>query len=149
MSTAGDTLEAVLAFQKVHGLRAHRPGRRAPLGGARTGGAARARYGGDHIEVDKQRQVLMLVRGGRVALVAHVSTGATGNTPVGRWHVYRKVRRLGLGALVPDVLHARLRDPRVPEVPAYPASHGCVRVPMWLAPRLFADHPYGTTVIVY
>ena len=29
--------------------------------------------------------------GGRVVRVVHVSTGATGNTPVGRWHVYSKV----------------------------------------------------------
>ena len=25
-----------------------------------------------------------------------------------------------------------------PSVPPYPASHGCVRVPMWVAPRLYA-----------
>jgi lipoprotein-anchoring transpeptidase ErfK/SrfK len=36
-----------------------------------------------------------------------------------------------------------------PSVPAYPASHGCVRVPMWIAPSLFARHGYGTTIVVY
>ena len=36
-----------------------------------------------------------------------------------------------------------------PDVPAYPASHGCVRIPMWLALRLFALNGYGTTVIVH
>jgi lipoprotein-anchoring transpeptidase ErfK/SrfK len=36
-----------------------------------------------------------------------------------------------------------------PEVPAYPASHGCVRVPMWVAPRLFAADSYGTVVYIY
>ena len=36
-----------------------------------------------------------------------------------------------------------------PSVPTYPASHGCVRVPMWIAPRLFADRPYGQTIYVY
>ena len=73
----------------------------------------KARYGGDHVEVDKARQVLFLVRGGKVALVTHVSTGATGNTPLGLWHVYAKVARLELGALVPELLPARLRDPRL------------------------------------
>jgi lipoprotein-anchoring transpeptidase ErfK/SrfK len=36
-----------------------------------------------------------------------------------------------------------------PSVPAYPASHGCVRVPMWIAPSLFAAHPNGQTIHVY
>ncbi len=30
-------------------------------------------------------------RNGRVELVVHVSTGATGNTPIGHLHIYRKV----------------------------------------------------------
>src|SRR5205823_1138061 len=51
------------------------------------------RYAGNglHVEVSKERQVLFLVRDGRVTLVVPVSTGATGNTPVGLWHVYSKV----------------------------------------------------------
>jgi lipoprotein-anchoring transpeptidase ErfK/SrfK len=36
-----------------------------------------------------------------------------------------------------------------PEVPAYPASHGCVRVPMWLAPKLFERIPFGSSIYVY
>ena len=36
-----------------------------------------------------------------------------------------------------------------PSVPPYPASHGCVRVPMWVAPRLYETNPYGETVYVY
>jgi len=31
-------------------------------------------------------------------------------------------------------------------VPAYPASHGCVRLPMWFAPGFNARWPYGATV---
>jgi lipoprotein-anchoring transpeptidase ErfK/SrfK len=34
-------------------------------------------------------------------------------------------------------------------VPAYPASHGCVRVPMWVAPSLYAQIPGGFPVYVY
>ena len=33
-----------------------------------------------------------------------------------------------------------------PYVPAYPASHGCVRVPMWFATRLHGFMPYGSTI---
>jgi lipoprotein-anchoring transpeptidase ErfK/SrfK len=36
-----------------------------------------------------------------------------------------------------------------PSVPADPASHGCVRVPMWIAPRLFVQFTYGQTVYLY
>jgi peptidoglycan hydrolase-like protein with peptidoglycan-binding domain len=144
-----DTLEAVLAFQKLHSLpRTGRVDRRVwqALAAARE---PRARYGGDHIEVDKRRQLLMLVRGGRVTLVAHVSTGATGNTPVGRWRVYRKVAGWDWVLWYPMYFIGGYAIHGYPEVPAWPASHGCVRVPMWLAPRLFAGHSYGTTIIVY
>jgi lipoprotein-anchoring transpeptidase ErfK/SrfK len=34
-------------------------------------------------------------------------------------------------------------------VPPYPASHGCVRVPMWLAQALYAGHDHGASVIIY
>ena len=34
-------------------------------------------------------------------------------------------------------------------VPPFPASHGCVRVPMWIAPTLYATNDYGETVYVY
>jgi lipoprotein-anchoring transpeptidase ErfK/SrfK len=36
-----------------------------------------------------------------------------------------------------------------PSVPPYPASHGCVRTPMWVAPSLFAANGYGETIYVY
>ena len=146
---AYDTYEAVLAFQKVHDL-------------PRTGRAdahlwdvlehssrPQALYPGNHIEVDKTRQVLYLVRDGRVALVVHVSTGATGNTPIGTFHVYRKVPGFDWVLYYPMYFLRGFAIHGYPEVPAYPASHGCVRIPMWLAPRLFADNGYGTTIIVY
>jgi lipoprotein-anchoring transpeptidase ErfK/SrfK len=36
-----------------------------------------------------------------------------------------------------------------PTVPPYPASHSCVRIPMWVAPLLYRTVPYGETVYVY
>ena len=151
-----DTFDSVMAFQKVERL-------------ARTGAADAAlwtrlahaatpkpRYaGGDHIEVDKTRQVLFLVRGGEVASIVPVSTaGLAGyHTPEGRFAVYRKVAGLDNGPLGP------LYDPNYftggyaihgsPSVPAYPASHGCVRVPMWISWRLYTIIPYGEPVYVY
>jgi hypothetical protein len=144
-----DTLDAVIAFQKLHGLpRTGAVDSRFwhELGHAQVPGA---RYRGDHVEVSKERQVLFLVRVGRVALVTPVSTGATGNTPVGVWHVYRRIAGWDGVLWYPTYFTGAFAIHGYPEVPSYPASHGCVRVPMWVAPRLFAADSYGTTVYIY
>jgi peptidoglycan hydrolase-like protein with peptidoglycan-binding domain len=145
-----DDVDAVTAFQKLHGL-------------ARTGRVdgrvwseldratiPRARYPGSHIEVSKGRQVLFVVRDGQVALVSTVSTGATGNTPLGHFHVYSKVPGYNakemyyssffVGAFAIHGYHS---------VPAYPASHGCVRIPLWIAVRIYTLIDYGTDVYLY
>jgi PKD repeat protein len=153
----GRMLDAVYAFQKVQGLpRTGFVGARVwrALAGARTPVPRYARPG-SHLEVNKARQVLYVVRGSRVALIVPVSTaGIPGHfTPVGRFSIYRKV--LGFD---PSPL-GTLFDPMYftggyaihgnPSVPPYPASHGCIRVPMWVAPHLYATNPYGETVFVY
>ena len=143
-----DTFEAVLAFQKVHGL--PRTGRVEPWLWRRLSLAgSRAPSGGDYIEVDKTRQVLFVVRDGKVARVVHVSTGATGNTPLGSWSVYRKVGGWDWVLWYPMYFKGGFAIHGYPSVPAYPASHGCVRIPMWIAPSLFGTHGYGTTVVVH
>jgi PKD repeat protein len=146
-----DTFDAVLAFQKVHGMA--RTGRVDPPFWRRLQAASppRPRYaGGHHIEVDKARQVLFEVNGGRVVRVVHVSTGATGNTPVGRFHVYSKVPGfLPSGMFYSSFFLRGFAIHGYPSVPAYPASHGCVRIPMWFAPSLFASNSYGETIYVY
>jgi L,D-transpeptidase catalytic domain/PKD domain/Putative peptidoglycan binding domain len=147
---ATDTFEAVMAFQKIH--RIARTGR-VDAGFwrllARAGIPAPRVRGFDHIEVDKTRQVLLDVRGGEVERVVHVSTGATGNTPLGTWRVYRKVTGFDWVLWYPMYFLRGFAIHGYPSVPAYPASHGCVRVPMWIAPELFAGHPHGATVTIY
>jgi N-acetylmuramoyl-L-alanine amidase len=144
-----DDVEAVLAFQKVNGLA--RTGAVTPDLWRRveSAGVPRARYGGDHVEVDKTRQVLFVVRGGKVALVLHVSTGATGNTPLGLWHVYSKVPGWSWVLWYPSYFLRGFAIHGYPDVPAYPASHGCVRIPMWIAPTVYGQIPYGSAVYVY
>ncbi|MGZ8691385.1 MAG: L,D-transpeptidase family protein [Gaiellaceae bacterium] len=153
----GRMLDAVYAFQKVHGLP------RTGVVDARFWRALsnprvtipRFAQPAGHIEVNKGLQVLYVVHGSRVALIVPISTaGVTGTfTPVGRFAVYRKV-----GGFDPSPL-GTLYDPLYftggyaihgnPSVPPYPASHGCVRIPMWLAPHLYRTVPYGETVYVY
>jgi hypothetical protein len=144
-----EDLEAVYAFQKVERL-------------ARTGSvdatlwarivaahAPLARYGGDHIEIDKTRQVLFVVRGGKVTLTVATSTGATGNTPLGTWHVYRKVGGFDWVLYYPSYFLRGFAVHGYPDVPPYPASHGCARIPMWIAQTVYAQIGYGSTVYVY
>ena len=153
----GRMLDAVYAFEKVQGL--PRTGVvdarfwRA-LASARTP-APHYSEPASHLEIDKGRQVLYVVRGSRVALIVPVSTaGLPGKfTPVGRFSIYRKVVGFDPSPL------GTLYDPMYftggyaihgnPSVPPYPASHGCVRVPMWVAAHLYATNPYGETVYVY
>jgi hypothetical protein len=143
------TYQAVLAFQKVEGLpRTGRIDGRTwrRLSSAR---APRARYPGTHLEVSEGRQVLFVVENGRVRLAVHVSTGATGNTPLGHWRIYRKVTGWDWVLWHPMYFLRGFAIHGYPEVPAYPASHGCVRVPMWVAPRLFREHTTGQSVYIY
>ncbi|HET7043322.1 MAG TPA: L,D-transpeptidase family protein [Gaiellaceae bacterium] len=156
-STYGeDTADAVTAFEKVEGL--PRTGDVDAAVWARLAKAVtpKARYAGAvHVEVDKTRQVLFVVRGGKVDLIVPVSTAGIAGyyTPEGRFAVYRKVVGLDDGPLGP------LYDPNYfvggyaihgsPSVPPYPASHGCVRVPMWISKRMYATIPYGELVYVY
>jgi PKD repeat protein len=120
-------------------------------------GAARPRFAlpGSHLEINKGLQVLYVVKSSRVGLIVPISTaGMPGTfTPVGRFAVYRKVVGFDpspLGTLYDPLyftggyaIHGN------PSVPPYPASHGCVRVPMWVAPYLYRTVPYGATVYVY
>jgi PKD repeat protein len=145
-----DTADAVVAFQKLHGL---------PRTGTTDARFWRAlsvahvpfaRYPGTHVEVSKELQVLLMVRNGEVTLVVPVSTGATGNTPLGVFHVYSKVPGYNakqmyyssffIGGFAIHGYH---------DVPYYPASHGCVRIPIWVAIRVYSLIDYGTTVYIY
>jgi peptidoglycan hydrolase-like protein with peptidoglycan-binding domain len=144
-----DDRDALYAFQKVEGL-------------SRTGApdattwkrllvahTPRARYGGDHVEVDKARQVLFVVRGGQVTLIVPTSTGATGNTPLGVWRVYRKVSGFDWVLYYPSYFLRGFAVHGYPDVPPYPASHGCARIPMWIATTVYAQMAPGSTVYVY
>jgi PKD repeat protein len=150
-------LDAVYAFQKVQDL---------PRTGV-VGAAVWRRLGSprvpvphymqpaSHIEIDKPHQVLYIVRGGKIALIVPVSTaGLPGRfTPVGRFSIYRKVTGFDpspLGTLFdPMYFTGGYAIHGNPSVPPFPASHGCVRVPMWIAPYLYDTNPYGETVYVY
>ena len=146
--------EAVIAFHKAYG----RP-RTTTFEASdwkrltRSAVAVRDRSAGLHIEIDKGRQILMQVRNGKPVMIIHISSGATGNTPAGRWKVQWK------GDWVPSLYGSLLYKSMAitgayaihgyPSVPTSPASHGCVRVPMWIAATLYRRSPVGTPIYIY
>jgi hypothetical protein len=152
-----EALDAVLAFQKAEALtRDGAVGEDvwAALGSARRP-KPRFRKPALHIEVDKTRQILMVVRNGKVESVVSVSTGAAGNTPEGafriRWKSPATTTWLGPAILYRTLtfLGNEFAIHGFPSVPAYPASHGCVRVPMWVADWLYRQSPVGERIYVY
>lgn len=144
-----DTRDAVLAFEKVEGLARDGVAGRQVWEALLTARTPRPAAGGTHIEVDKTRQVLFEVRKGRVVKVVHVSTGATGNTPVGRWRVYLKTPGYNSLGMYYSLYFLRgFAIHGYASVPPYPASHGCVRLPLWFAPRIYSRWEVGAKVRV-
>ena len=147
-----DTADALRAFNKIEG--------RARLGtvdGPTWAALARAnvakpRYRGKgfHIEVDQTKQVLLMVRDGKVTAVLHTSTGANGATRDGTFKVYRKLAGYSPNRLYYPSYFDGLRALHGwPEVPTYNASHGCARLPMWSATWVYGKADIGTTIHVY
>ena len=160
-SAAGDrfgeaTFHAVVAFQKHGGLR------RDGVVGARTAAVLRVagapsppvRPSGREIQVSLRRQLAFLVEGASVRRTIAVSTGAPGyETPRGRFAVYRRERRswsVPYRVWMPWAAYftGGVAFHAYPEVPPYPASHGCIRVPPPLARELYEFARLGTKVIV-
>lgn len=153
---APELADSVIAFQKAWGL---------PRDGVVTAPVwrmlARARVlrphfaaPSPHIEIDKGRQILLVVRGGQVSGIVPVSSGATGNTPTGRHRVLWKAPATStwFGSAILYRTMTFYRNFAIHgfySVPAYPASHGCVRVPIWAADWLYNQSPVGETVYVY
>jgi hypothetical protein len=86
-------------------------------------------------EVHIAQQVLLLIRGGRVVRAIHVSTGMPGRpTPLGRFTIQERdpmswSRRFKVWMPLAQYFYDACEMHEISYVPAYPASHGCVRVP--------------------
>jgi lipoprotein-anchoring transpeptidase ErfK/SrfK len=88
------------------------------------------------VEIDKKLQILRAYEGDQLVMESRVSTGRRNSTPNGSYHVQGKQR-----------MHYSRRYDNAPmpysvqysghyfihgfsSVPRYPASHGCIRLPM-------------------
>jgi lipoprotein-anchoring transpeptidase ErfK/SrfK len=151
------TQQAVIAFQSWEGL--DRDGVVGPATSAALSTARRPkpRPGGParRIEVYNERGVTLLIVGGRTKRAIHTSSGAPGTaTPTGRYSVFRKELQswsVPFSTWLPyaSYFNNGIAFHEYPDVPTYPASHGCVRVPAPEAPGVYAFASMGTVVVVY
>jgi len=111
------------------------------------------------------QQVLLVIDGmGAAPRILSISSGSgklfteggwtrRAITPTGRFEVHRKIegwRKSPLGLLYyPNYIYAGIAIHGNPLVPPYPASHGCIRIPMFAAKEFSAIAKMGMVVIVY
>ena len=161
------TYHAVIAFQKVQGLtrdgivgqatwtRLARPYVPAP----------RYRLATASLEVNLSRQVIYYVRNGAIQRIIDASTGsgawyysqgrwARAITPTGRFHIYWRYSNGWqpgpLGSMYrPNYFYGGYAVHGMTSVPAYPASHGCVRMTVPTMDRMWSSLWVGMPVAVY
>jgi peptidoglycan hydrolase-like protein with peptidoglycan-binding domain len=161
-----ETQHAVVAFQKVNRLGRDGivgPVTRKALERPRVP-SPRSRRAGFHVEADLTLQVVYLVKDGKIQEILDASS-ASGQTytvdgdvrvavtPLGDFQIQRKIdawRKSDLGLLYRPAyftggyaLHGSY------SVPAFPASHGCIRITIAAMDRLFNRLPVGTPMLVY
>jgi peptidoglycan hydrolase-like protein with peptidoglycan-binding domain len=162
------TRQAVMAFQKAQGL--GRDGVAGPATLAALPGAVRPvprEPTGMHLEIDLDRQILLVVRDGQTEWVLNTSTGngeayaapgggtAVATTPRGSFAIEREIdglRQAPLGTLYrPKYFRGGIAIHGAGQIPAHPASHGCARVTNAAMDLLWTSGvaTLGTPVLVY
>lgn len=117
------------------------------------------------VEVDLRRQVLFVIdHQNSVTKTLPISSGngkefesegfvRDAITPPGRFNVNNKIkgwRKSPLGMLYyPNYFLAGLAIHGSTFVPAYPDSHGCIRIPMYAAEEFFQMLTMGTEILIY
>ncbi|GAC1315768.1 MAG: hypothetical protein NVSMB25_00220 [Thermoleophilaceae bacterium] len=148
------TARAVLAFRKVNrmGLRTTADTRIFAML-FRGQGGFRLRYpgGGRHVEFDFSRQVLVLADHGRAERIYHASSGKPSTPTVfGTYSFYTQepgTNRKGM--FDSSYFTGGYAIHGYPAVPAYPASHGCIRIPLADAVSVYNSIRLGEHIFVY
>ena len=158
---------ALMAFQKVNGLSADGaigPATLKALAAPRQP-VLRGSSPSNRVEVDLSKQVLYVVKGGKISRIMPVSSGngatyrqkngskARALTPVGYYKIQRRIvgeRKADLGTLYdPQYFYGGWAIHGSNSVPAGPASHGCVRVTRADAKTLLRSLSNGMAVYLY
>ncbi|MDQ4124362.1 MAG: polysaccharide deacetylase family protein [Actinomycetota bacterium] len=162
-----ETQQAVYAFEKVKGLTRDgvvTPQQMTQIALSRRPVVPSKGKPSRFVEVDISRQVLFEVKKGRVTHTLPISSGNEeyytvdgetykAHTPRGSFTIERKiegVRVSRLGKLYhPSYFVGGYAIHGSQSVPVYPASHGCVRIPMYVRKAFFRRTPVGKAVFVH
>lgn len=159
------TRSALIAFQKWEERSVTGKLTINELEAIRGSAGPQARDGGyEHVEVDIDRQVLLIVDDAGKVRVLPVSSGtgkeffydgqmSVAYTPRGRFVVYEK----GVGwennvpgsMYYPNYISGGIAIHGSYSVPTKPASHGCIRIPMFASREVSKLMKLGTIVLVY
>jgi len=148
------TARAVLAYRKTNNMRRNTRAGSAVFSRVFRGrGRFRPRHprAGRHVEFDWSRQVLAFVDRGRAIAVYHASSGkASTPTVFGSFRFYRKQPGTNSHGMVHSnyfiggyAIHG------YKSVPNYPASHGCIRIPIPNAKAVDNRIRLGQKIYVY
>jgi L,D-transpeptidase catalytic domain/Putative peptidoglycan binding domain len=148
------TARAVLAFRKTNGLGRDGYAIKEVYAMLMRGhGAFRLRYpkAGKHVEFDWSRQVLVLAKGGKPYRTYHTSSGTAATPTVfGSYRFYLQTPGTNSKGMVHSsyfiggyAIHGYA------SVPNYPASHGCLRVPIPNALAIFDWIDVGDPIFTY
>lgn len=162
-----ELLQATHAFEKTNKLA--RDGVVTPADMTRIAMSARptARKHGklrNYVDVDISRQVVFEVRKGKVKHTSPISSGNEeyytvdgqtykAHTPRGSFQIERKIlgeRVSRLGTLYdPSYFIGGYAFHGSPSVPTSPASHGCIRLPMYMSRAFYNRNPVGMPVFIH
>ena len=144
-----DDLEAMYAFEKTEGL-------------PRTGAVDAAVWRRlEHAQIPHARYAGTTSRSTRPARCCSSSATARSRSPSRPRPVRPGTRRSANGtctersrgstgcSIYPSYFLRGFAVHGYPDVPPYPASHGCARIPMWIAQTVYDDIPDGSAVYVY
>jgi hypothetical protein len=163
----GASRHALIAFQKMQRAKPTGQLSRAEWNALSVAAPPRPREApGPHLEVDLARQILFLVDSeGRIGNILPISSGSGKTfhengypetraiTPCGQLEVYSKIsgwKKSPLGEMHnPMYIVGGIAIHGSEDMRTYPASHGCIRIPMFASQRLHAMVPKGTPVYVY
>lgn len=160
------TRQAVIAFQKVQGLKRTGVLDDKVLTSMRLAMTPSPKYtGAAHVEIDISRQVIFLVNNaGRVTKVLSTSTGSgeryfnegkwqRAYTPRGAFKIQRQIRgtrKAPLGSLYnPSYFNGGIAIHGSNSIPVTAASHGCARIPRFADKQFIDMVSVGMPVYVY
>jgi len=159
------TRSALIAFQKWEGRAVTGRLTIDELEAIRTSASPRAReVGYEHVEVDLDRQLLLMVDDKDGVRVLPVSSGSgkpfmddgqmsIAYTPRGRFVVYDKTvgweKPPFQSMYYPSYISGGVAIHGYRSVPVQPASHGCIRIPLFAAREVSQLMALGTIVLVY